>query len=53
MPEPTRNPSAARKLIGERLISRGLLTEPQLEMGLQEQKRTGVLLGRSFLALVM
>lgn len=51
MPEPTRNPSAARKLIGERLISRGLLTEPQLEMGLQEQKRTGVLLGEILLGL--
>ncbi len=37
--------SAARKLLGTRLMERGLLTSRQLEMALQEQKRTGALLG--------
>jgi type IV pilus assembly protein PilB len=35
--------------MGERLMDRGLLTEQQLEMGLQEQKRTKTLLGEILL----
>ncbi len=42
------NPSgspAPRKLLGERLVAQGLLTERQLELAVREQKRTGVMLG--------
>jgi type IV pilus assembly protein PilB len=51
MSENTRGPSSARKLMGERLMERDLLTEQQLEMGLQEQKRTRSLLGEILLHL--
>ena len=34
-----------RKLLGERLLERGVLTERQLELAVREQKRTGAMLG--------
>lgn len=36
---------APRKLLGERLIEQGLLTDRQLELAVREQKRTGAMLG--------
>lgn len=36
---------APRKMLGERLIEQGLLTERQLELAVREQKRTGAMLG--------
>ena len=49
MSEFSRGSFPVRKLMGERLMDRGLLTEQQLEMGLQEQKRTKTLLGEILL----
>jgi len=40
-----------RRRLGERLRDRGLLTTRQLELALQEQKRTGALLGEILLQL--
>jgi len=34
-----------RKMLGERLVDRGVLTERQLELAVREQKRTGAMLG--------
>jgi type IV pilus assembly protein PilB len=34
-----------RKMLGERLLERGVLTERQLELAVREQKRTGAMLG--------
>ena len=51
MPQTTQGQSPSRKLMGERLMTRGALTEQQLEMGLHEQKRTGTLLGEILLHL--
>jgi len=34
-----------RKMLGERLVDRGVVTERQLEMAMREQKRTGAMLG--------
>jgi type IV pilus assembly protein PilB len=34
-----------RKMLGERLLERGILTERQLELAVREQKRTGAMLG--------
>ena len=34
-----------RKMLGERLADRGLLTERQIDMAMHEQKRTGAMLG--------
>ena len=34
-----------RKMLGERLVERGVLTERQLELAVREQKRTGAMLG--------
>jgi len=34
-----------RKMLGERLVERGILTERQLELAVREQKRTGAMLG--------
>ncbi len=42
------DPKAAqppRKMLGERLVDRGIITERQLEMAIREQKRTGAMLG--------
>jgi type IV pilus assembly protein PilB len=36
---------APKKLLGERLVDQGLITERQLELAVREQKRTGVMLG--------
>ena len=36
---------APRKMLGERLVDRGLLTPRQLELAVREQKRTGAMLG--------
>ncbi len=36
---------APRKMLGERLVDRGLLTVRQLELAVREQKRTGAMLG--------
>ncbi|HJW32940.1 MAG TPA: GspE/PulE family protein [Holophagaceae bacterium] len=45
MTRPTSGQGAPRKLLGERLVGAGLLTERQLELAVREQKRTGVMLG--------
>ncbi|MBI3130571.1 MAG: type II/IV secretion system protein [Acidobacteria bacterium] len=45
MSSPTPGQGAPRKLLGERLVAAGLLTERQLELAVREQKRTGVMLG--------
>ncbi len=34
-----------RRMLGERLVERGVLTERQLELAVREQKRTGAMLG--------
>jgi len=34
-----------RRMLGERLVERGILTERQLELAVREQKRTGAMLG--------
>lgn len=39
------NQAAPRKMLGERLVDRGVLTERQLELAVREQKRTGAMLG--------
>jgi len=44
-------PALARKLLGEVLRQRGLVTGPQVEMALREQRRTGALLGETLLHL--
>ncbi len=36
---------APRRMLGERLVERGVLTERQLELAVREQKRTGAMLG--------
>ena len=36
---------APRKMLGARLLERGVLTERQLELAVREQKRTGAMLG--------
>ena len=36
---------APRKMLGERLLERGILTERQLELAVREQRRTGAMLG--------
>ena len=36
---------APRKMLGERLLERGALTERQLDLAVREQKRTGAMLG--------
>jgi type IV pilus assembly protein PilB len=36
---------APRRMLGERLLERGVLTERQLELAVREQKRTGAMLG--------
>jgi len=38
-------PHMPRKMLGERLVDRGLITERQFEMAMREQKRTGAMLG--------
>jgi type IV pilus assembly protein PilB len=45
------DPAPGRKRLGERLLDRGLLTERQLDLALQEQQRTAVLLGEILLRL--
>lgn len=44
-PEPNPKPQVSRKMLGERLVDRGVVTERQLEMAMREQKRTGAMLG--------
>jgi len=39
------------KPLGERLIDLGIITEPQLELALRQQKRTGVILGEILVSL--
>lgn len=51
MHERIRGQAPGGKRLGERLLDRGLLTGRQLELALQEQKRTGVLLGEILLHL--
>jgi type IV pilus assembly protein PilB len=51
MAETITGPLPARRLLGERLRDRGLLTGHQLEMALLEQQRTGALLGEILLQL--
>lgn len=36
---------APRKMLGERLVERGVLTERQLDLAVREQRRTGAMLG--------
>ncbi len=38
-------PARPRKMLGERLVDRGVITERQLELAMREQKRTGTMLG--------
>jgi type IV pilus assembly protein PilB len=50
MTEPTptvapKAPAPPRKMLGERLVDRGLITDRQLELAMREQKRTGTMLG--------
>jgi type IV pilus assembly protein PilB len=46
MSEASASPYAQpRKMLGERLLARGVVTERQLELAVREQKRTGVMLG--------
>ena len=42
---------APRKMLGERLLSRGVVTERQLELAVREQKRTGAMLGEILIQL--
>ena len=51
MPDPITEPAHGRKRLGERLLDRGLVTGHQLELALQEQKRTGALVGEILLRL--
>jgi type IV pilus assembly protein PilB len=51
MPEMPTGVPPVRKLLGQRLVAKGLATERQVEMALQEQKRTGTLLGEILLQL--
>lgn len=48
MTEPQKAP---RKMLGERLVDRGLITERQLETAIREQKRTGAMLGEILIQL--
>jgi type IV pilus assembly protein PilB len=42
---------APRKMLGERLLERGALTERQLDLAVREQKRTGAMLGEIIIQL--
>lgn len=42
---PVAAPPKPRKMLGERLVDRGLITDRQLELAMREQKRTGTMLG--------
>jgi type IV pilus assembly protein PilB len=47
----TAAPSPKRKLLGERLVEQGLVSQDQLELALREQKRTGERIGEILISL--